>query len=162
MSFLASRPNKAANRRRSQRILLSINISVEGQTSAGQAFTETTKTSAARHQPRRHPEITSIKTGDTSMATVVDLPTGAEAGAEVGVELQKPSPRFWRVAFSPEDWSTRSPEAKRFDSRVPDDAGPSLVREQFPNGKMASIEGVNQEGRGLVCRSNCPTVESIL
>jgi hypothetical protein len=48
---------------------------------------------------------------------VVDFPSGAEAGAEVGIELQKPSPRFWRVAFPPEDWSTRSPEAKRFEGK---------------------------------------------
>ena len=38
MSLLASRPNKAANRRRNQRIPLSITILVEGQPSAGQAF----------------------------------------------------------------------------------------------------------------------------
>jgi hypothetical protein len=134
MSFLASRPNKAANRRRSQRILLSITITVEGQTSAGQAFSEITKTSVVNAHGAaillRHAvtlgallKITNMKTGETSMATVVDLPTGAESGAEVGVELQKPSPRFWRVAFPPEDWSPRSPEAKRLEHKMPDDSG---------------------------------------
>ncbi|HKV63670.1 MAG TPA: hypothetical protein VJO16_17315 [Candidatus Acidoferrum sp.] len=32
---------------------------------------------------------------------------------EVGIEFVELAPRFWRVAFSPEDWSPRSPEAKR-------------------------------------------------
>jgi hypothetical protein len=31
---------------------------------------------------------------------------------EVGIELEKPSPRFWRVSFPPEDWTPRSAEAK--------------------------------------------------
>lgn len=133
MSFLASRPNKASNRRRSQRILLSITISVEGQTSAGQTFAEITKTSVVNAHGAaillRHAvtlgaplKITNMKTGETSTATVVDIPSGAEAGAEVGIELQKPSPRFWRVAFPPEDWSPRSAEAKRFE-KVADDSG---------------------------------------
>jgi hypothetical protein len=32
---------------------------------------------------------------------------------EVGIEFLGPAPRLWRVAFPPEDWSPRSPEAKR-------------------------------------------------
>jgi len=32
----------------------------------------------------------------------------------VGIEFLEPSPRFWRIAFPPEDWSARSPEAKGF------------------------------------------------
>jgi hypothetical protein len=67
-------------------------------------------------------KITNLKTGETSLATAVDIPTGAEAGAEVGIELQKPSPRFWRVTFPPEDWSTRSSEAKRFEGKHVDDS----------------------------------------
>jgi hypothetical protein len=31
----------------------------------------------------------------------------------VGIEFDEPAPRFWRVAFPPEDWSPHSPEAKR-------------------------------------------------
>ena len=133
MSFLASRLNKASNRRRSQRILLSITICVEGQTSAGQTFTEITKTAVVNAHGAaillRHAvslganlKITNVKTGEISMATVVDIPNGAEAGAEVGIELKEPSPRFWRVAFPPEDWTPRSAEAKRFDSKPVEDS----------------------------------------
>jgi hypothetical protein len=32
--------------------------------------------------------------------------------AEVGLEFAAPRPSFWRVAFPPEDWSPKSPEAR--------------------------------------------------
>jgi hypothetical protein len=32
--------------------------------------------------------------------------------AEIGLEFSAPSPTFWRVAFPPEDWSPKSPEAR--------------------------------------------------
>jgi hypothetical protein len=125
MSSLATRPTKPVNRRRSQRILLTIAILVEGQTPSGHSFAESTSTSVVNahgasmllkqlvhigHALR----ITNLKTGETSQATVIDISSGAEGGVEVGVELQKSSPRFWRVAFPPVDWSPHSAEAKRF------------------------------------------------
>jgi hypothetical protein len=32
--------------------------------------------------------------------------------AEIGLEFSSPRPAFWRVAFPPEDWTPRSPEAR--------------------------------------------------
>jgi len=32
--------------------------------------------------------------------------------AEVGLEFSTPRPSFWRVAFPPEDWSPKNPEAR--------------------------------------------------
>jgi hypothetical protein len=32
--------------------------------------------------------------------------------AEVGLEFSARRPQFWRVAFPPEDWSPRNPEAR--------------------------------------------------
>jgi len=32
--------------------------------------------------------------------------------AEIGLEFSSASPSFWRVAFPPEDWSPRHPEAR--------------------------------------------------
>jgi hypothetical protein len=32
--------------------------------------------------------------------------------AEVGLEFSAPRPSFWRVAFPPEDWSPKNPEAR--------------------------------------------------
>jgi hypothetical protein len=31
---------------------------------------------------------------------------------EMGVEFEAPSPRFWRIALPPSDWTPRSPDAK--------------------------------------------------
>ena len=32
--------------------------------------------------------------------------------AEIGLEFLSPRPTFWRVAFPPEDWTPKSPEAR--------------------------------------------------
>jgi len=32
--------------------------------------------------------------------------------AEIGLEFSSPSPTFWRVAFPPEDWSPKHPDAR--------------------------------------------------
>ncbi len=32
--------------------------------------------------------------------------------AEIGLEFSSPRPAFWRVAFPPEDWTPRHPEAR--------------------------------------------------
>jgi hypothetical protein len=32
--------------------------------------------------------------------------------AEIGVEFSKPCPTFWRVAFPPEDWTPKHPDAR--------------------------------------------------
>jgi hypothetical protein len=36
--------------------------------------------------------------------------------AEIGLEFSSPRPTFWRVAFPPEDWSPKNPEARTFSS----------------------------------------------
>ena len=36
--------------------------------------------------------------------------------AEVGLEFAVPRPTFWRVAFPPEDWSPKHPEARTVSS----------------------------------------------
>jgi len=33
--------------------------------------------------------------------------------AEIGLEFTAPRPTFWRVAFPPEDWTPKSPEARK-------------------------------------------------
>ena len=39
--------------------------------------------------------------------------------AEIGLEFTAPRPTFWRVAFPPEDWTPRSPEARTISSHRP-------------------------------------------
>jgi hypothetical protein len=36
--------------------------------------------------------------------------------AEIGLEFSAPRPAFWRVAFPPEDWSPKHPEARTVSS----------------------------------------------
>jgi hypothetical protein len=43
---------------------------------------------------------------------VVFLGHVREGKAEVGLEFSAPRPAFWRVAFPPEDWTPKSPEAR--------------------------------------------------
>jgi hypothetical protein len=43
---------------------------------------------------------------------VVFLGHVREGKAEVGLEFSEPHPTFWRVAFPPEDWTPKSPEAR--------------------------------------------------
>jgi hypothetical protein len=35
-----------------------------------------------------------------------------EDKAEIGLEFSEPRPTFWRVAFPPEDWSSKHPDAR--------------------------------------------------
>ena len=44
---------------------------------------------------------------------VVDVHRAEVGKREVGVEFVEASPRFWSIAFPPEDWNVRSQEAKR-------------------------------------------------
>lgn len=39
--------------------------------------------------------------------------------AEIGLEFSDARPAFWRVAFPPEDWTPRHPEARAHPSRAP-------------------------------------------
>jgi hypothetical protein len=62
-----------------------------------------------------------VKTGDEVGCTVVDIGEPNDRKLSIGVEFDEPSPRFWRISFPPDDWSTKSAEAKRFT------AGPRAV-----------------------------------
>lgn len=110
--------------RRSQRILLSVSILVSGQRANGSPFSERTKTQVVNAHGAliqlREPVLAgqqlrmkNLATNEEVACTVVDIGRGANEIPEVGIAFSKPSPSFWRVAFPPEDWSPRSPEAKR-------------------------------------------------
>jgi hypothetical protein len=52
------------------------------------------------------------KTGEEQECHVAFLGPVRGGKAEIGVEFTTPSPNFWRVAFPPEDWSPKNPEAR--------------------------------------------------
>jgi hypothetical protein len=125
MSTPNIRPIQAANQRRSQRILLAVPVRVSGKRADETLFVEHTKTLVVNadgallqlEEPVREGQALSMRnvtTGEETPCKVVDLSRDTNGVAEVGVEFAQPNARFWRVSFPPTDWSTRSPEAKRF------------------------------------------------
>jgi hypothetical protein len=57
--------------------------------------------------------IRNLKSHQELQCEVVDVGAVQDGKFEVSIEFLEPSPRFWRIAFPPEDWSPHSPEAKR-------------------------------------------------
>jgi hypothetical protein len=125
MSTPIIRPMQLANQRRSQRILLSVPARISGERTNGTPFVERTKTMIVNapgallqlEEPVQEGQalnVRNVTTGQEMPCTVVDVSPGAHGVAEIGVEFAQLSPRFWRVSFPPTDWSTRSPDAKRF------------------------------------------------
>jgi hypothetical protein len=51
-------------------------------------------------------------TEEEQQCHVVHLGQVREGKTEVGLEFSEPRPGFWRVAFPPEDWTPKSPEAR--------------------------------------------------
>jgi hypothetical protein len=124
LSTTPTRLHKYTNQRRSQRVMLSVKILVAGDYANGRRFSEETSTSVVnahgalillveRVSHGQLLTIRNLKSGAELQGEVVDVGAVQDGKFEVGIEFLEPSPRFWRVAFPPEDWSPRSPEAKR-------------------------------------------------
>ena len=122
-----ARSQPHTQQRRSQRILLSVPILVSGQHANGSPFSERTKAQVVNAHGAlihlREPVLTGQKlrikhlaTNEEVGCTVADISAGSTDTPEVGVAFSKPCPSFWRVSFPPEDWSPKSPEAKRVSS----------------------------------------------
>lgn len=124
MSTTPTRLNKYTNQRRSQRVMLSLKILVGGGRLDGKRFSEETVTSIVNAHGAliflaenvalgQTLIVRNIKSNEQLQAEVVDIGAAYEGKTEIGIEFIEAAPRFWRVAFPPEDWSPRSPEAKR-------------------------------------------------
>jgi hypothetical protein len=121
------RPGNTPSQRRRQRIFLCVGIIVRGEKADGSAFSERTKTEVVSAHGAlillREPVSTgqnltlrNILMSEEVVCTVVESDRGQAGVAEVRVQFVHPSPKFWRVTFPPSDWSSRSPEAKRFNT----------------------------------------------
>jgi hypothetical protein len=113
---------------------LCVGIIVHGQKADGVAFSERTKTGVVSPHGAlillREPvsagqnlTLRNILTSEEVTCAVAESNPGQAGVAEVGVQFVHPSPRFWRVAIPPvaippSDWSSRSPEAKRFNTQT--------------------------------------------
>lgn len=113
----------AANRRRSQRVLMRIPVQVSGQIGTASPFEEETHTLAVSAHGAmivvaipvyRGQEFTllNIQTKAALECVVVHVDTFPGEPSQVGVEFLLPNPTFWRVVFPPKDWTPRHPDAK--------------------------------------------------
>jgi len=130
MSAADPQPSKVSNLRRSQRVCLSVPIVVtKGAQGKSQASEETRTLIVSAHGallilhlPVEAGDLLTIrhnKTQEELVCRVVNLGPDQSGKREVGVEFEHPSPRFWRIAFPPPDWSPRSVDAKPPTARAP-------------------------------------------
>jgi hypothetical protein len=115
-------------RRRSQRVLMQVAVRITGQDSQGKPIEEETETLAINAHGALvllHSRLTSgskvllqhKKTEEEQECHVVFLGPVRSGKAEIGLEFSSPRPTFWRVAFPPEDWTPRHPEARTVSSQ---------------------------------------------
>ena len=113
----------AANRRRSQRVLMKIPVRVSSQAGSASFFEEDTYTLAISAHgallvvaaPVYRGQRFTLSNAQTNAALEcivahVDRVPGEQT--RVGVEFLLPNQTFWRVAFPPKDWTPRHPDAK--------------------------------------------------
>lgn len=123
MPQVTQTPLHAGARRRSQRVLMQVGIRVRGKDAQGKDFEEMTETLAinahgalillnARVISGAVIRMKHNKTEEEQECHVAFLGPVRSGRAEVGVEFTSPHPTFWRVAFPPEDWSPKNPEAR--------------------------------------------------
>ena len=116
-------------RRRSQRVLMQVAVRVRGKDSQGQTFAEETDTLAINAHGALVPLLVRVTSGSTvhlqhkrtmeeQECHVVFLGPVRSGKCEVGLEFITPCPSFWRVAFPPEDWSPKHPEARTVSTTI--------------------------------------------
>ena len=116
-------PSSTGARRRSQRVLMQVAVRIRGTDAQGQNFEENTETLAinahgalvllgARLTSGSKVQMKHNKTEEEQECHVAFLGPVRSGRAEVGLEFSAPRPAFWRVAFPPEDWSPKHPEAR--------------------------------------------------
>src|SRR6266481_6005555 len=113
----------AANRRRSQRVLMTIPVRVSGQNVLGSPFEEEPHTRAISAHGALILVSTQVYRGQRLTLSNVQAKAALECVVahidrhqsdhpQVGVEFMLPNPMFWHVAFPPKDWTPRHPDAK--------------------------------------------------
>jgi PilZ domain-containing protein len=113
----------AANRRRSQRVLMKLPVRVSGQGGGAASFEEDAYTLAisahgaliAVEAPVYRGQrftLANVQTKATLECVVAHVDKIPGERTRVGVEFMLPNQTFWRVAFPPKDWTPRHPDAK--------------------------------------------------
>jgi len=123
MAQVSNTPTHTGARRRSQRVLMQVPIRLRGTDVQGKDFEELTETLAinahgalvlltARLVSGGLVHMRHNKTEEEQECHVAFLGPVRSGKAEIGLEFTTPRPTFWRVAFPPEDWTPKSPEAR--------------------------------------------------
>src|SRR5882724_6243518 len=113
----------AANRRRSQRVLMTVPVRVSGKSAAGLPFEEETHTRAISAHGALilvstpvwrglRLNLSNVQTKAALECVVAHIDKRPSHRTQVGVEFTLPNPMFWHVAFPPKDWTPRHPDAK--------------------------------------------------
>jgi hypothetical protein len=110
-------------RRRSQRVLMQVPVRIRGVDSLGKSIEEETETLAinahgalilleARFTSGAKVLLHHKKTLEEQECHIAFLGPVRAGKAEIGLEFTGPNPNFWRVAFPPEDLTSKHPEAR--------------------------------------------------
>ncbi len=128
MAQFSSTPTHTGARRRSQRVLMQVGVRIRGTDAQGKNFDEYTETLAinahgalvlmsARVISGAKVTLRHNKTEEEQECHVAFLGPVRSSKSEIGLEFSTPRPTFWRVAFPPEDWTPKHPEARRVSSQ---------------------------------------------
>ena len=113
----SSQPKPWAEKRRSQRVVLSVPVLVYRRPKDGPRFFEGTHTSVvsahgaliglvAKVAPHQRLILQHSLSGEEQECRIVFTDEKKLTGPkEVGVEFQQPAPNFWQIAFPPADWA---------------------------------------------------------
>ena len=114
----------ATNKRRSQRLFIQVKVVIEWKAANKSLLTEETHTivvnahgalveMGTQIDQGQVVSLRNVRTNDTADCVVKLVSHAAGGKFSTALEFTKPSPTFWRVSFPPEDWSIRSPDAKK-------------------------------------------------
>lgn len=115
MDVSASPSESVQQRRRSQRVALSVPITVSCESEKGPLIEETRTLVVNVHgalinlampvSRGQKLQIRSKTSQEPQNCRVANVYAALDGKREVGIEFEQPAPRFWRVAFPPEDWA---------------------------------------------------------
>src|SRR6202049_576179 len=126
---MGQNPNGSSHvaRRRSQRVLMQVAVRIRGEDVQGKNIEEETETLAinahgalvlmtARFTSGSKVLLQHKRTTEEQECHVVFLGPVRAGKAEIGLEFSTANSTFWRVAFPPEDWTPKHPEARTVSS----------------------------------------------
>lgn len=115
MSQQVAQVESGAKQRRSQRVVLTMPVLVQGGADGGQSVLEEAQTlvvnahgaliALAMNVEVQQPLLLkNQKSLDQQPCRVVYVGPAVDGKSEVGVEFTQPAPQFWHITFPPQDW----------------------------------------------------------